>query len=152
MHEDSNAEDDEQEELSEEGVEVEDMADALIPENPVVSEQQESEQPVDEEADENIVEEIVINSSVEAIIDKFAGDEAINDNTIDPSIELAVLEAVDRVGEEADEDTIDKIARSEAVHDNTAGERVGELSVDPLIEAIPYCLGTLHSSAVSKLL
>ena len=45
---------------------------------------------VDEEADKSIVEEIVINSSIEAIIDKFAGDEAINDNTIDPSIELAV--------------------------------------------------------------
>ena len=49
---------------------------------------------------------------------------------------MAVLEAVDRVGEEADEDTIDKIARSEAVHDNTAGERVGEHTVDPLIEAV----------------
>ena len=71
-----------------------------------------------------------------AVRDKFAGDKAINDNTIDPFIELAVLEAVDRVGEEADEDTIDKIARSEAVHDNTAGERVGELTVDPPIEAI----------------
>ena len=34
------------------------------------------------------------------------------------------------------EDTIDKIAREEAVHDNTAGERVGEFTVDPLIEAI----------------
>ena len=62
---------------------------------------------------------------------------------------------MDRVGEEADEDTIDKIARSEAVHDNTAGseaardksaeegkailkatERVEEFTVDPSIEAI----------------
>ena len=32
--------------------------------------------------------------------------------------------------------SIDKIARSEAVHDNTAGERVGELTIDPPIEAI----------------
>ena len=43
---------------------------------------------------------------------------------------------MDRVGEEADEDTIDKIARSEAVHDNTAGERVGEPTVDLSIKAI----------------
>ena len=59
---------------------------------------------------------------------------------------MAVLEAVDRVGEEADKDTIDKIARieavldkiagDEAVHDNTAGERVEEFTVDPSIEAI----------------
>ena len=60
--------------------------------------------------------------------------EATLDNTVDPFIELVIL-AADRV-EETDEDTIDKIARSEAVHDNTAGERVGELTVDPLIEAI----------------
>ena len=53
---------------------------------------------------------------------------------------------MDRVDEEADEDTIDKIARieavldkiagDEAVHDNTAGERVEEFTVDPSIEAI----------------
>ena len=59
---------------------------------------------------------------------------------------MAVLEAVDRVGEEADEDTIDKIAREEAVHDNTAGERVGEFTVDPLIEAI-QSRGTIDKEA-----
>ena len=102
------------------------------------------EQPTEavERVDEEANEIIVIDSSTEAIIDKFAGDKAINDNTIDPSIELAVLEAVDRIGEEADEDTIDKIARSEAVHDNTAGERVGEFTVDPLIEAIQAAEGS----------
>ena len=45
--------------------------------------------------------------------------EATLDNTVDPFIELAV----DRVGEEADEDTIDKIARIEAVLDKIAGAR-----------------------------
>ena len=102
-------------------------------------------------ADEITIEEIVINSNIETI-DKIAGGEAADDNTagerveeltIDPSVELAVLEAVDRV----DEDTIDKIAGSEAVldkiagdeavHDNTAGERVEEFTGDPSIEAIP---------------
>ena len=72
--------------------------------------------------------------------------EATLDNTVDPSVELAVLEAVDRVGEEVDEDTIDKIAREEAVHDNTAGERVDEFSVDPLIEAI-QSRGTIDEEA-----
>ena len=97
-----------------------------------------AEQPIEaiieavERVDEEANEIVVIDSSTEAIIDKFAGDEAINDNIIDPSIESAVPEAMDRV----DEDTIDKIAREEAVHDNTAGERVDEFSVDPLIEAI----------------
>ena len=92
---------------------------------------------VDEEADENIVEEIVINSSIEAITDKFAGDEAINDNAIYPSVELAVLEAVDRVGEEADEDTIDKIARIEAVLDKIAGdEAINDNTIDPFVELV----------------
>ena len=45
--------------------------------------------------------------------------EATLDNTVDPFIELAV----DRVGEEVDEDTIDKIARIEAVLDKIAGAR-----------------------------
>ena len=69
-------------------------------------------------ADEIIIEEIVINSiietvdkiagkvvagrdkiaRIEAVLDKIAGDEAINDNTIDPFVELVVL-AADRVGE-----------------------------------------------------
>ena len=98
---------------------------------------------VGEEADEDTIDK---TARIEAVLDKIAGDEAINDNTVDPfeatidntidlSIELVVL-AADRVNEETDEDTIDKIARSEAVHDNTAGERVGELTVDPLIEAV----------------
>ena len=54
---------------------------------------------IDEEADEDIVEEIVINSSIEANID----------NTVDPFIELVVL-AADRVGEEAGEDIIEKLS------------------------------------------
>ena len=109
-----------------------------------------------EEADEIIVEEIVIDSiidkiaggeaihdkiaegvakllvepPIETVIDKIAGGGAANDNTagerveeltIDPSVELAVLEAVQRVDEEADEIIIDKIARSEAVLDKIAG-------------------------------
>ena len=37
------------------------------------------------------VAELLVEQPIEAIIDKFAGDKAINDNTIDPSIELAVL-------------------------------------------------------------
>ena len=76
---------------------------------------------VDEETDEINIEEIVIDS----IIDKIAGGEAAHDNTagdgavpdkiveelaVDPSVELAVLEAVERVDEEADEIIIDKIA------------------------------------------
>ena len=113
---------------------------------------------------ESTIEETDINSSIETV-DKIAGGGAVHDNTagaivadrdkiaeevaellaeqpieatldntVDPFIELVVL-AADRV-EETDEDTIDKIARSEAVHDNTAGERVGELTFDPPIEAI----------------
>ena len=62
---------------------------------------------VDEEADEITIEEIVIDS----IIDKIAGGEAANDNTagerveeltVDPSVELAVLEATERVDEEVE--------------------------------------------------
>ena len=45
-----------------------------------------------------------------AVRDKFAGDKAINDNTIDPSIELAILEAVDQIDEEADEDIVEKLS------------------------------------------
>ena len=100
----------------------------------------------------------------EAIHDKIA-EEAADDNTIDPYIELAVLEAVDRIDEEADEDIVEKIVINssiEATIDNTvdpyielavleaaelavdtsieailiAEERVDEFSVDPLIEAI----------------
>ena len=58
---------------------------------------------VGEEANEIIV----IDSITETIIDKIA-EEAADDNTIDPSIELAVLEAVDRIDEEADKDIVEK--------------------------------------------
>ena len=68
---------------------------------------------VGEEADENIVEKIVTDSSIEATID----------NTIDPYIELAVLAA-----ELAVDTSIEAILVAE--------ERVDEFSVDPLIEAI----------------
>ena len=76
---------------------------------------------IDEEADE-------------AIIDKIAGGEAVNDNTagerveeltVDPSVKLAVLEAAERIDEEVDEAIIDKIAGGEAVLDKIArGEAV----------------------------
>ena len=59
----------------------------------------------------------------EAIHDKIA-EEAADDNTIDPSIELAVLEAA----ELAVDTSIEAILVAE--------ERVDEFSVDPLIEAI----------------
>jgi hypothetical protein len=110
---------------------------------------------VGEEANEIIVEEIIINSITEAI----------NDNTVDPFVELAilkaaelavdpfvglaVLEAVDRVDEETDEDIVEEIVINssiEATIDNTvdpsieailvAEEQVDEFTVDPSIEAI----------------
>ena len=93
-----------------------------------------------------------------AIHDKIA-EEAADDNTIDPSIELAV----DRVGEEANEiividstteTIIDKIAEeaAELAVDTSieailvAEERVDEFSVDPLIEAI-QSRGTIDEEA-----
>ena len=72
---------------------------------------------VDEEADKNIVEEIVTNSSTEATIDKFAGGEAVHDNT---------------AGERVEEFTVDPSIEAILV----AEERVDEFSVDPSIEAI----------------
>ena len=54
---------------------------------------------------------------------------------------------VDRIDEEADEDTIDKIAGDEAVYDNTAGERVEEFTVDPSIEAIPEAAERIDEEA-----
>ena len=45
----------------------------------------------------------------EAIHDKIAEEEAADDNTIDPFVELVVL-AADRVGEEADEDIVEKLS------------------------------------------
>ena len=72
---------------------------------------------VERVADEITIEEIVINSNIETI-DKIAGGEAadntagerVEELTVDPSVELAVLEAA---------------------------ERVDEIFVDPSIEAIP---------------
>ena len=99
------------------------------------------------------VEEIDINSNIETV-DKIAGaivadrdktaraeaihdkiaEEAADDNTIDPSIELAVPEAVDRVGEEANEIiVIDSI--TETIIDKIA-EEVAEFLVEQPIEAI----------------
>ena len=82
----------------------------------------------------------------EAIRDKIAGGEAAHDNTagervreftVDPFVGLAVLEAVDRVDEEADEDTIDKIARIEAVLDKIAGdEAINDNTIDPFVELV----------------
>ena len=92
-----------------------------------------------ERVDDEANEIVVIDLSTEAIIDKFAGDEAINDNTIDPFVELVVLEAADRVDEEADKNIVEEIvsnSSTEAIIDKFAGERVEEFSVDPSIEAI----------------
>ena len=87
---------------------------------------------VGEEADENIVEKFVINSSIEATVD----------NTIDPYIELAVLaaelavdtsiEAILVAEERIDENFVDTSIEAILV----AEERGDEFSVDPLIEAI----------------
>ena len=74
----------------------------------------------------------------EAIHDKIA-EEAADDNTIDPFVELVVLEAADRVDEEADKNIVEEIvsnSSTEAIIDKFAGERVEEFSVDPSIEAI----------------
>ena len=92
-------------------------------------------------ADEITIEEIVINSNIETI-DKIAGGEAANDNTagerveeltVDPSVELAVLEAAERIDEEVDEAIIDKIAGGEAVLDKIAG---GEAVLDNTAGAV----------------
>ena len=91
----------------------------------------------------------------EAIHDKIAGGETADDNTIDPSVELAileaaelavdpfvglvVLEAADRVDEEADKNIVEEIvsnSSTEAIIDKFAGERVEEFTVNPSIEAI----------------
>ena len=92
-----------------------------------------------DEADEITIEEIVIVSIIETVLEEA-------DNVIEieeTSVELAVLEAAERVDEEADENIveeivinsiieaiIDKIAGDEAIHDNTAGERVEEFTVE----------------------
>ena len=74
-----------------------------------------------------------IAGEAEAIHDKIA-EEAADDNTIDPSIELAVPEAVDRVGEEANEIiVIDSI--TETIIDKIA-EEAAEFLVEQPIEAI----------------
>ena len=90
---------------------------------------------------------------VGAVPDKIAGGEAVHDNTAgerveETSVELAVLEAAERVDEEADEiivekivinsieAIIDKIAGGEAAYDNTAGERVDEEADEITIEEI----------------
>ena len=86
---------------------------------------------MDEEADEIIVEEIVIDSIIETVLEE--ADEVIEIE--ETSVELAVLEAAERVDEEADEiiveeividsiieAIIDKIAGDEAVPDKIAGE------------------------------
>ena len=73
---------------------------------------------------EEAIEIIVIDSITETIIDKIAEEEAADDNTIDLSVELAILEAA----ELAVDPSIEAILVAE--------ERVDEFSVDPLIEAI----------------
>ena len=57
---------------------------------------------VERVADEITIEEIVINSNIETIVDKIAGGEATDDNTIDLSVELAILEAAERIDKEAE--------------------------------------------------
>ena len=82
--------------------------------------------------------EIVINSITEIGIDKIAG-EAANDNTaeelaVDPSIELAILEAAERVDEIFVDPSIEAILEA------------AELAVDPSIEAI-QSRGTIDEEA-----
>ena len=80
-----------------------------------------------EEADEITIEEIVIDS----IIDKIAGGEAAHDNTAGEGVAVR-----DKTAGES-EAIRDKIAEGgEAANDNTAGERVEELTVDPSVEVI----------------
>ena len=68
-----------------------------------------------QKADESTIEEIVIDS----IVDKIAGGEAAHDNTageqveeltVDPSVELAVLEAAERIDGEAGEVSSKKLS------------------------------------------
>ena len=77
---------------------------------------------VGEEANEDTIDKI---ARIEAVLDKIAGDEAINDNTIDPFVELVVL-AADRVGEETDEDIVEKIVINSSI------EATVDNIVDPL--------------------
>ena len=76
---------------------------------------------VDEEADKNIVEEIVINSSTEAIIDKFAG-ERVEEFTVNPSIE-AILVAEERVDEFSVDPSIEAIQAAERIDKEAEGPR-----------------------------
>ena len=52
---------------------------------------------VDEETDEDIVEEIVINSSIEAIL---VAEERVDEFSVDPSIEA--IQAAERIDKEAE--------------------------------------------------
>ena len=95
---------------------------------------------VERVADEITIEEIVINSNIETIIDKIARGEAVRDNTA-----RAIVAVRGKTAEEG-EAIPDKIAGGEAVYDNTAdaivaggdkiAEKVVELLVDQPIEAI----------------
>ena len=76
---------------------------------------------VDEEADKNIVEEIVSNSSTEAIIDKFAG-ERVEEFTVNPSIE-AILVAEERVDEFSVDPSIEAIQAAERIDKEAEGPR-----------------------------
>ena len=71
----------------------------------------------------------------EAAHDNTAGGR-VEELTVDPSVELAVLEAVDRVDEETDEDIVEETVDPSIEAILVAEERVDEFSVDPSIEAI----------------
>ena len=74
--------------------------------------------------------ELVVDTSNEAIL---IAEERVDENFVDPFIELAV----DRVGEEANEDTIDKIARIEAILDKIAGDgAINNNTIDPFVELV----------------
>ena len=89
-------------------------------------------------ADEITIEEIVINSNIETIFDKIAGGKAADNNTagerveeltIDPSVELAVLEAAERVDEIFVDPSIEAILE--------AAERIDEEVKGPRFESSP---------------
>ena len=78
----------------------------------------------------------------EAIHDKIA-EEAADDNTVDPYIELAVLEAVDRIDEEADEDI--------AAEADKAVELVDlEVVTEPFIENLEDPEGAKVAKSITK--
>ena len=80
-----------------------------------------------------------------AVRDKIAGkvvagrdktaEEAADDNTIDPSVELAILEAAELAVDPSIEAIIDKFAGDEAINDNTIDPSI-ELAVPEVVDRV----------------